>query len=587
MASARKYRYFLSWMMIQTILPFSSATYGNSSARKAPAFGDIGSGQRNEDTVVQDNASPEKHQFTSAPLTPSQNDYLKHFYDYQYDCKDFGSTCRSERKKASKYTEEYYNYAHQQEKLRHKDQDGKYYTGVSYVDPRPTGYDRYVDYKTGKTTPTRPPYGHYGVLPYTPVRDPTCKELSNIIRENCETNYNTGICGFGTTWNPNLNQCVKMTDDYMTIYGTGQPYYRPVYPRIRPFGDKTCFDNPDDVYLYVTQEQIHVYDSVHHGTDTCTPTYPYGTCNANRCRFPLTSTQGQNQAKYYVRLFREVYEYSGSDANKQARRTRIRTLIDNHALFFGSTIHNNGAFLPWHRWYILEMETILMQHQSETVTTYGCINKFVGIPYFDWHNLKNGQTLKEFINNANDPIGHHFHDSLGQNTVPSTGCVTAGALSGFLLTGGSCLRRWWSNSVAEEDPEVDLHPLFPLSSNYNQFRNFLEHGPGLHDNVHGIVGGTMGSGGASNDPLFFTHHGNVDKIWGDWQEQSNAHKNAYAGNPLLNDLMPTSTATPANMLDLDHQLYTPPLGSPPVTLSVEYVDFDTSSMWGDGTSSSI
>ena len=46
-------------------------------------------------------------------------------------------------------------------------------------------------------------------------------------------------------------------------------------------------------------------------------------------------------------------------------------------------------------------------------------------------------------------------------------------------------------------------------------------------------------------------------------------------------LMPASTATPADMLDLDNLVYTPPLGSP-VTISVEYVDMDTSAMMGDG-----
>ncbi|MFP6613933.1 MAG: hypothetical protein VB835_16605 [Pirellulales bacterium] len=38
----------------------------------------------------------------------------------------------------------------------------------------------------------------------------------------------------------------------------------------------------------------------------------------------------------------------------------------------------------------------------------------------------------------------------------------------------------------------------------------LEHGPGLHDSVHCIVGGTMCSARSSNDPIFFTSVPDVD-----------------------------------------------------------------------------
>jgi len=46
----------------------------------------------------------------------------------------------------------------------------------------------------------------------------------------------------------------------------------------------------------------------------------------------------------------------------------------------------------------------------------------------------------------------------------------------------------------------------------DDFRNRLEHGPGMHDSVHCIVGGTMCSARSSNDPVFFSHHANVDKV---------------------------------------------------------------------------
>ena len=44
------------------------------------------------------------------------------------------------------------------------------------------------------------------------------------------------------------------------------------------------------------------------------------------------------------------------------------------------------------------------------------------------------------------------------------------------------------------------------------FRDRLENKAGLHDSIHCIVGGTMCSARSSNDPVFFTHHANLDKI---------------------------------------------------------------------------
>ena len=117
----------------------------------------------------------------------------------------------------------------------------------------------------------------------------------------------------------------------------------------------------------------------------------------------------------------------------------------------------------------------------------------------------------------------------------------------------------------------------------------LEHGlegVHMHDHIHGIVGGAMNTVISANDPIFFTHHANVDKIWNDWQTWSIAHRNAFSGFTLRNGIMPASTSSPADMLDLNNLLYTPPGGSPKVTLSVEYVDMDTSSMWGAGNTNS-
>jgi tyrosinase len=53
------------------------------------------------------------------------------------------------------------------------------------------------------------------------------------------------------------------------------------------------------------------------------------------------------------------------------------------------------------------------------------------------------------------------------------------------------------------------------------FRNTVEGwiGPGLHNRVHVWVGGDMDPGTSPNDPVFFLHHCNVDRIWASWQQR--------------------------------------------------------------------
>jgi tyrosinase len=52
---------------------------------------------------------------------------------------------------------------------------------------------------------------------------------------------------------------------------------------------------------------------------------------------------------------------------------------------------------------------------------------------------------------------------------------------------------------------------------HNFFRNRFERD--LHNVGHRFVGRTMLRGTAPNDPAFFLHHSNVDRIWSKWQDK--------------------------------------------------------------------
>ena len=41
----------------------------------------------------------------------------------------------------------------------------------------------------------------------------------------------------------------------------------------------------------------------------------------------------------------------------------------------------------------------------------------------------------------------------------------------------------------------------------------------MHNIVHRFIGGDMGTAASPNDPVFFLHHCNIDRIWANWQDQ--------------------------------------------------------------------
>lgn len=79
-------------------------------------------------------------------------------------------------------------------------------------------------------------------------------------------------------------------------------------------------------------------------------------------------------------------------------------------------------------------------------------------------------------------------------------------------------------------------------STYDQFRSGLEISP--HGNVHVVVGGSGGDMSrmqSPNDPLFWLHHGFVDKIWADRQKNTrntNQYDGRFGGRTVsLTDIM--------------------------------------------------
>ena len=133
-----------------------------------------------------------------------------------------------------------------------------------------------------------------------------------------------------------------------------------------------------------------------------------------------------------------------------------------------------------------------------------------------------------FLDGDGDPTfvdGGTTGDTFAQFGIPSLGLLLR-----FLGNGGNLPSQAQIDSVLQ----YAVYDRAPWNENINgtsatgSFRNRLEGwalepgdpvGSYLHNIVHVFIGGDMGPGTSPNDPIFFLHHCNVDRLWAKWQER--------------------------------------------------------------------
>lgn len=176
--------------------------------------------------------------------------------------------------------------------------------------------------------------------------------------------------------------------------------------------------------------------------------------------------------------------------------------------------HWNIGFCPWHRQYLLDFEQALQS-----------VDPDVDLPYWDWDN--HPQALSQLFAGG-------FAGSLGDPSGPAD--VVDGGFANFpivqpleedwgtLLERGGGPTTGWPPSAGAlawlEDLRFSSNGRHPLWI----FWRLLEAGwPGLltstHNAAHNYVGGHMAGAFSPNDPVFWMHHANVDRIWANWQRR--------------------------------------------------------------------
>jgi tyrosinase len=161
-------------------------------------------------------------------------------------------------------------------------------------------------------------------------------------------------------------------------------------------------------------------------------------------------------------------------------------------------------FLPWHRMYVYFFEQIIRSISGEAQFT---------LPYWDYTNAARHALPPEFTM-PNDPVFKPLFRSQRGTGVNNGQPIDAG------------------------------RPPF-LNLNDMKFANYLETSPGgfclnldrnLHGNVHVNVGAAQPAADlgmrfvptAANDPIFWLHHCNIDRIWASWNKAGGKNPNDAA-----------------------------------------------------------
>jgi hypothetical protein len=190
--------------------------------------------------------------------------------------------------------------------------------------------------------------------------------------------------------------------------------------------------------------------------------------------------------------------------------------------------HMGPSFLPWHRYFLFLFEQALRK-----------LSPNVTVPYWDWT-----------VDRSPDasPWTEVFLGGDGQVGPDGPGEVTTGPFAyrrgnwrcvGPNLPVPYLTRNFGPPSgVAGLPTAADVEFCMGLST-YDQppwneissgFRPFVEGwvpaatAPNMHNRVHTWVGGNMTVLSSPNDPVFFLHHANLDRLWSDWQD---GHPDGY------------------------------------------------------------
>ena len=184
--------------------------------------------------------------------------------------------------------------------------------------------------------------------------------------------------------------------------------------------------------------------------------------------------------------------------------------------------HGGPAFLPWHREYIRRFEAALQS-----------IDPRVSLPYWNWGLGSISETNALFQDDRMGPMGSGgasgFEVATGYLALSPNAFNPLGwSVRAEVRPLGQALQRNSALNTGTGWPTAATVANTLSLGQYQQFRPSLELAP-HHNLIHGRMGRDMAQMTSPNDPIFFLHHCQVDRIWAQWQKE---HSGTANYNPL-------------------------------------------------------
>lgn len=217
-----------------------------------------------------------------------------------------------------------------------------------------------------------------------------------------------------------------------------------------------------------------------------------------------------------------------------------------------SLVHFNAKFLPWHRYFTSIYESALRNDCTYTGP----------FPYWDWVQ-DNAAPSKSPIWSPTSGFGGNGNGTGFQSPArpgPLIRCVTDGPFKNLRPTYRQttvephCLNRAWNDGIGSNPPDgigrmqgaayaPAVMANITAKTTFVDFWQALENGP--HGAVHQGISGDMGPSTSPNDPVFFVHHAQIDRLWEQWRQADlKARAVMFGGNnsdgskASLNDVLP-------------------------------------------------
>lgn len=261
-------------------------------------------------------------------------------------------------------------------------------------------------------------------------------------------------------------------------------------------------------------------------------------------------------------------------------------------------VHLGPMFLPWHREFLMRFEGALRDVSGKAIT----------VPYWDWTDPQsvspdhpNALFREDFMGGNGNPDEQYavttgpFKKGAWTLNVHPEGASWVASATTYLtrrLSDVIALPKIEEVKTASASDEYDVPPYTAASEHSRSFRNAIEGNVGfsanwmhcgsdgwmamdlsvpgrtnLHNGVHLWVGGLLSPPAAQsaiygtmvlptspNDPIFFLHHANIDRLWALWQV---AHpgkpyepRSGYPGNNADSAMTPFGDVSPQRVEDI-------------------------------------